>query len=98
MTFVLGALALTLALYMPSVLDLMLLSYSFMVSGLFAPVIGFIFFKNPKPNAGLLSMAAGAAVFGFFHFSGIPLPWEFDPVVPGVLASLITLFIVQKWK
>jgi SSS family solute:Na+ symporter len=96
MTFVLGALALVLALFMPSVLDLMLLSYSFMVSGLLAPVIGFIFFKNPKPQAGLLSMASGAAAFAFFHFSGIELPCKYDPVVPGVLASLIVLFIVQK--
>lgn len=96
MTFVLGAISLVLALYMPSVLDLMLLSYSFMVSGLLAPVIGFIFFKSPKPAAGLSSMAAGAAVFAFFHFSAIELPYEFDPVVPGVLASLITLFTVQK--
>ncbi|WP_010664315.1 sodium:solute symporter family protein [Marinilabilia salmonicolor] len=96
MTFVLGALALVLALFMPSVLDLMLLSYSFMVSGLLAPVIGFIFFKNPKPMAGLLSMASGAAVFAIFHFLKIELPYGFDPVVPGVIASIITLFIVQK--
>jgi SSS family solute:Na+ symporter len=96
MTFVLGALALVLALFMPSVLDLMLLSYSFMVSGLLAPVIGFIFFKKPKPMAGLLSMAAGAAVFAIFHFLKIELPYGFDPVVPGVIASIITLFIVQK--
>lgn len=97
MTFVLGSLALVLALYMPSVLDLMLLSYSFMVSGLLAPVVGFIFFKKPKPLAGLLSMASGAAIFGFFHFSGIDLPYKYDPVVPGVLASLIVLFFVQKF-
>jgi SSS family solute:Na+ symporter len=95
MTFIIGALALILALYMPSVLDLMLLSYSFMVSGLLAPVVGFIFFKKPKPKAGLLSMASGMIVFGFFHFSGIKLPYEYDPVVPGVLASLLVLFAVQ---
>ncbi len=96
MTFVLGSLALGLALYMPSVLELMLLSYSFMVSGLLAPVVGFIFFKKPKPQAGMLSMAAGMLVFGFFHFAGIELPYEYAPVVPGVLASLLVLFIVQK--
>ncbi|PWD98099.1 sodium:solute symporter family protein [Marinilabilia rubra] len=96
MTFILGGIALVLALFMPSVLDLMLLSYSFMVSGLLAPVVGFIFFKQPKPMAGLLSMASGAAIFGFFHFSGIDLPYQYAPVVPGVLASLIVLFIVQK--
>ncbi|MFW6267930.1 MAG: sodium:solute symporter family protein, partial [Marinilabiliaceae bacterium] len=84
---------------MPSVLDLMLLSYSFMVSGLLAPVIGFIFFKNPKPAAGLLSIIGGTVVFGFFHFSEIQLPFDLDPVVPGILMSLIILFVVQKtWK
>ncbi|MFW5754839.1 MAG: sodium:solute symporter family protein [Marinilabiliaceae bacterium] len=99
MTLILGTLALLLALYMPSVLDLMLLSYSFMVSGLLAPVIGFIFFKNPKPAAGLLSIIGGTVVFGFFHFSNIQLPFELDPVVPGILMSLIILFVVQKtWK
>jgi SSS family solute:Na+ symporter len=98
MTFVLGALALLLALYMPSVLDLMLLSYSFMVSGLLAPVIGFIFFKNPKPRAGLWSMAVGMVIFGFFHFSGVELPYQYNPVVPGVLSSILSLIIAQKWK
>lgn len=98
MTLVLGTLAIVLALFMPSVLELMLLSYSFMVCGLLAPVVGFLFFKRPSKMAALVSMLTGALVLSFFHIARLPLPFGFDPVVPGVLASLTALLVVQKIK
>lgn len=42
MTFVIGFVAVLLAMFIPSVLDLMLMSYAFMVSGLTAPVLGIL--------------------------------------------------------
>ncbi len=98
MTLVLGTLAIVLALFMPSVLELMLLSYSFMVCGLLAPVVGFLFFKRPSKMAALVSMLTGALVLSFFHIARLPLPFGFDPVVPGVLASLTALLVAQKIK
>ena len=60
MTLVIGILAIIVALYIPSVVDLMLLSYGFMVSGLMAPVLGFLMFKEPSRQAAIASMIAGS--------------------------------------
>ncbi len=53
LTLVIGTLALLLALYMENVLELMLYSYAFMVSGLLVPVIGAFFWKKTNPTAAL---------------------------------------------
>ena len=50
-TLIIGILALLLATSMQNVLELMLLSYAFMVSGLFVPVVGALFWKRSTPIA-----------------------------------------------
>jgi SSS family solute:Na+ symporter len=97
MTLVIGILAIIVALYIPSVLELMLLSYGFMVSGLMAPVLGFLLFKNPSRNAAISSMIAGSVTLLIIQITGLQLPWELDAVVPALSLSLLVMLVVQKF-
>lgn len=58
-TLAVGAFALLLASAMENVLSLMLYSYAFMVSGLFIPILGGLFWKKSNSNAAFASMIAG---------------------------------------
>ncbi len=60
-TLIVGALALWLATMMTNVLDLMLYSYAFMVSGLFVPIIGALFWKRRSNTAAFWAMLLGGA-------------------------------------
>ncbi len=104
-TLVLGIIALLLASFMKSVLDLMLMSYAFMVSGLFVPIIGALFFKMRNPLAAGLSMITGGLVTsllqwhlnseGVAHINllitqfSLKLPYNLDPNIFGITASAI---------
>lgn len=59
MTFVIGTIALLLASVMTNVLDLMLYSYAFMVSGLFVPILAALFWKSGNSTAALGAMISG---------------------------------------
>ncbi|CAM3596396.1 sodium:solute symporter family protein [Pontibacter korlensis] len=61
-TLLVGAFALWLATMMTNVLDLMLYSYAFMVSGLFVPVIGALFWKRRSSVAAFWAMLVGGIV------------------------------------
>ncbi|GAO30539.1 sodium-solute symporter [Geofilum rubicundum JCM 15548] len=95
MTLIIGILAIAVALYVPSVLELMLLSYGFMVSGLMAPVLGFLLFKKPSRKAAIASMIAGSATLLVLQITGFRLPWELDAVVPALSLSLLLMLLVQ---
>jgi Na+/proline symporter len=97
MTLVIGVLAIVIALYIPSVLELMLLSYGFMVSGLMAPVLGFLIYKKPSRNAAIASMISGSLSLLVIQVGQLPLPWELDAVVPALSISLLTLFVMQAY-
>ena len=58
-TLILGTFAVLLAARMTNVLDLMLYSYAFMVSGLFIPVLGALYLKRRAPLAAFVSMILG---------------------------------------
>ncbi len=58
-TLAVGVLALLLASVMENVLDLMLYSYAFMVSGLFVPILGGLFWKKSSTTAAFYSMLLG---------------------------------------
>jgi SSS family solute:Na+ symporter len=60
-TLGIGVFALLLASQMTKVLDLMLYSYAFMVSGLFVPVLAGVVFKNRNKVAAFVSMALGGS-------------------------------------
>ncbi len=97
-TLFVGITALVIAIYMPSVLELMLLSYSFMVCGLFVPVLGIIYSKQHSNGAALASMITGVLTLGAFHISGVQLPFKIDPVIPGILFSALVYIALNTKK
>lgn len=95
-TLFIGVLAVLIASFMTNVLDLMLLSYAFMVSGLLVPVLGMLWSKKKKPLAALLSMLFGGFSTLFFTFSAIEIPFGFDPILIGVLISFFIYTVIKK--
>ncbi len=96
LTLVIGTLALLLALYMENVLELMLYSYAFMVSGLLVPVIGAFFWKKTNPTAALWSMIAGGGTTLFLTAADIRLLFNLDPNIFGITASALVFLTFLK--
>ncbi|MDZ7756595.1 sodium:solute symporter family protein [Rhodohalobacter sp.] len=94
-TLIIGVLAILLAGTMTNVLNLMLDSYSFMVSGLFVPVIGALFWKKSTPAGAMTAMLVGGFTTIGLRYSGIELPYELDPNVFGITASAISFIGVS---
>lgn len=61
-TLLVGAFALWLATMMTNVLDLMLYSYAFMVSGLFVPLLGALFWRRKSSIAAFWAMLMGGVI------------------------------------
>lgn len=95
-TLVLGFLAVFIAVQMTSVLELMLLSYSFMVSGLFIPVLGILFLKKHYSAAALSAMLAGGGSTVILHLANVTLPYELDINVIGLTISLLTYATIHS--
>lgn len=95
-TLVIGAAALLLAFKATNVLDQMLLSYAFMVSGLFVPVLGMLFWKHRSSTGALLSMVIGGGTTITLTLTQTPMPWGIDPNLFGILASVIA-FHAGSW-
>jgi solute:Na+ symporter, SSS family len=85
-------LALLLAASMENVLELMLYSYAFMVSGLFVPVIAAFFFKQHSPLAAFWSMLLGGGTTLVLTVTNVSLPLSLDPNIFGISASALTFF------
>jgi SSS family solute:Na+ symporter len=96
-TFVIGAGAILIAMYLQNVLELMLLSYAFMVSGLFVPVVATLFFKRNNPSAALNSMLAGSLTFVFMEFVGWQLPFGLDSNIGGITSSAFIFWLTDKY-
>ena len=94
-TLIVGGTAILLATVMTSVLDLMLYSYAFMVSGLFIPVLGMLFLKKPPPVAAIISMISGGLTTLILILSEISLPLDLDANIFGISVSLINFIIFQ---
>jgi len=97
-TLVLGGLAVFLALNMREVLELMLYSYAFMVSGLLVPVLMMLFLKTPSPRAALVAMVAGGGTTLTLIASGTSLPWGLDANFFGISISLVLFLIIQGFS
>ncbi len=95
-TLIIGVLALLLASFMQSVLELMLYSYAFMVSGLFIPVLAGLFLKKPNPNAAFFSMLLGGLTTISLIIINVELPLNLDANIYGISVSLITFFLLNK--
>lgn len=94
LTLIIGILALTLALKMQNVLDLMLYSYAFMVSGLFIPVLGALYWKKSSPAGAFAAMIIGGGTTVSLVISEISLPFQLDPNVFGITASFVAFVLV----
>jgi len=94
-TLIIGTFALLLASTMENVLDLMLDSYAFMVSGLFVPVIGALYWDKSTPAGAMAAMIIGGSTTISLRYSGIGLPFELDPNLFGITASAFAFIIVS---
>lgn len=92
-TLGLGGIALLLASLMTNVLDLMLYSYAFMVSGLFVPVLGALFWKRRSPAAAVTAMVVGGGTTVALELAFEELPLGLDPNLFGIAASA-AVFVV----
>ena len=91
LTLIIGFLALLIAASMENVLELMLYSYAFMVSGLFVPVIAGLFWKKATSSAAFLSMLTGGITTLILIVSGLILPLGLDANVFGISISAIVM-------
>lgn len=94
-TLGLGILALVLASSMTSVLDLMLYSYGFMVSGLLVPTVALLALRAPSSRAAMASMLAGGGTTTLLLVAGWDLPGGLDANVFGIAAAAVAFAVVQ---
>jgi solute:Na+ symporter, SSS family len=88
-TLFIGLMALVLAWQMENVLELMLYSYAFMVSGLFVPVLGAFFWKRGSTTGAFWSMLTGGSTTLILTILSVKLPLDLDPNIFGITASLL---------
>jgi solute:Na+ symporter, SSS family len=97
-TLGLGLVAVFLASTMENVLELMLYSYAFMVSGLFVPVIGTLYMERPSGTAAFWSMlGGGSTTLLLMGLEGriFDLPLGLDPNVFGISLSGIVFIVIS---
>jgi len=94
-TLLIGVLALAIASGMQNVLELMLYSYAFMVSGLLVPIIGALFWNRSSSVAALWAMLAGGSLTLFLIIAGFSLPFGLDPNVYGICLSAVTFITLS---
>ena len=88
---------------MQNVLELMLYSYAFMVSGLFVPVIGALFWKKSHPIAAFWSMLFGGATTILLIITenelplGIKLPEHLDANLYGISISIVLFVTISLY-
>ncbi len=97
-TLLLGVAALFISLKVPNVLQLMLHSYSFMVSGLFIPVLAGIFLKNRSTRGALWAMGTGGSLTLFLIISGWKLPWGLDANIFGIIFATLVYILFHFAK
>lgn len=94
-TLGIGVVSIALATLMQNVLELMLYSYAFMVSGLFVPVLGMLMVKNPSPLAALFAMVFGGLTTLVLIISNVALPFGLDENFFGIAISAVSFTAVQ---
>lgn len=95
-TLIVGVLAIFLAAEMENVLELMLMSYAFMVSGLFIPVLGALFWKKVSPLAAFWAMIGGGATTLTMQIASLTLPGGLDPNLAGITVSALLFFGIDR--
>lgn len=97
-TLVIGFLAILLASKMTNVLELMLYSYAFMVSGLFIPILMALYGKRPNSLAAMLAMLSGGSTTIVLIILNIGLPYGLDANIFGISTSALVYFIIHQIK
>ncbi len=95
MTLVLGIFSLFLASMMQNVLELMLYSYAFMVSGLFVPVLGAFYWKRSSAVAAFWAMLIGGTTTIVLIITKFELPFGLDANIFGISASAVSFFLLS---
>ena len=95
-TLLIGAVAVLLATLMTNVLELMLYSYAFMVSGLLVPVLATLIIQKPKPEAAFVAMIIGGGTTLLLILLNIDLPLGLDENFFGIVASALSFSLVQQ--
>ncbi|PJB57851.1 MAG: sodium:solute symporter [Bacteroidetes bacterium CG_4_9_14_3_um_filter_41_19] len=94
-TIAIGILAIFLAMSMTNVLELMLYSYAFMVSGLFVPILAGLYGKHPDKIAALASMIIGGTTTLTLVLFDFNRPFNLDENIFGISASFVVYFGVK---
>lgn len=89
LTLVVGFGSVVFALYVPRVIDSILLAYSFMVGGLFFPTLGALFWRRVSGTAAFWSIVCGGGLTVYLTAAKLQLP--LDPVFYGLGASGLVL-------
>ena len=90
---VIGIAAVLIAQHLTNVLELMLLSYAFMVSGLFVPVVGGLFWRRSSNTGAILAMLVGGSVTSGLVLADISLPYQLDANVFGISAAALVFAV-----
>jgi SSS family solute:Na+ symporter len=83
------------ALYVPRVIDSILLAYSFMVAGLFFPTLGALFWPRASGVAAFWSIVGGGGTTVALTVLDVPTP--LDPVFYGLAVSGVVLTLLSLW-
>ncbi|MDW3195823.1 MAG: sodium:solute symporter family protein [Cytophagales bacterium] len=94
-TAVLGMVSFLLATWFTTVLDIVLQSYAFMVSGLLVPTLAAYFSKRPHMKAAMVSMFGGGGLTLVLIFMQVTLPYGLDPSIFGIITSLALYLLVS---
>ncbi|WP_420319158.1 sodium:solute symporter family protein [Ekhidna sp.] len=87
-TLSLGIIALVIALFLENVLDAMLFSYAFMVSGLFIPIVGAFYWKRASKEGAFVAMIVGGLVTTCLTLLNIKW-FGLDPNLYGIICASI---------
>lgn len=94
-TLIIGTVALIVASTMTSVLDLMLNSYAFMVSGLLVPIIGALYWPESSSTGAIGAMLTGGGTTVLIQQFVQQIPLNLDANVYGLLVSALTFVILS---
>lgn len=96
-TLVLGIVALIIALSLENVLEAMLFSYAFMVSGLFVPIIGAFYWKKASRLGAFIAMILGGVTTTTLTL--LEIKWlGLDPNLYGIIVAAIVFIIIGLMK
>ncbi len=95
-TFLIGICAVIIASLFETVLEVILYTYAFLVSGLFVPTLCALYLKKRSSAAAIASMIGGGSLTVALIILKPALPCGLDPNVFGLSLSALLYFIIHK--